>query len=64
MGRIIELCGLYKRLHYQRTGKVSNPWVNFVQAHWEPVGISPERFFQHGAPAIASAARGGPGGGR
>ncbi len=57
MGRVIELCGLYKRMHYQRTGK-GNPWVNFVQAHWEPVGVSPREFYRHSAPALASAARG------
>lgn len=56
ISRLIEICGLYKRRHYQRTGK-GNPWVNFVQAHWEPTGVSKEAFFAHGAPAISRAAK-------
>lgn len=56
MSRLIEVCGLYKRKHYQRTGK-GNPWVNFVQAHWEPTPVTAEAFERHGAPAFAKAAR-------
>lgn len=56
MARLIEICGLYKRKHYQRTGK-GNPWVNFVQSHWEPTPVSAEGFERHGAPAFAQAAR-------
>ncbi len=57
MRRLIELCGLYKRMHYTNTGK-GNPWVNFVQAHWEPTPVTKDEFFSRGAPAIAKAARG------
>jgi len=56
MYRLIEICGLYKRRHYLRTGK-GNPWVNFIQAHWEPTPVTKENFFRHGAPAISKAAR-------
>jgi long-chain acyl-CoA synthetase len=56
MHRLIEICGLYKRRHYLRTGK-GNPWVNFVQAHWEPTPVTKEGFFRHGAPAFSKAAR-------
>jgi long-chain acyl-CoA synthetase len=57
MHRLVELCGLYKRRHYQRTGK-GNPFLNFAMAHLEPVPVTTEGFYQHGAPAIASAAKG------
>lgn len=56
MHRIIEVSGLYKRKHYQRTSK-GNPWTNFVQAHWEPTPVSKEGFFNRGAPAFARAAK-------
>lgn len=56
MHRLIELSGLYKRKHYQRTSK-GNPWANFVQAHWEPTPVTMEGFFQHGAPAFAKASK-------
>lgn len=56
MRRIIELCGLYKRMHYTKTGK-GNPVVNFVQAHWEPTPVTKKGFFSHGAPAISNAAK-------
>ena len=57
MRRLVELCGLYKRLHYTNTGK-GNPWVNFVQAHWEPTPVSVDAFKTYGAPGIAKAAKG------
>jgi long-chain acyl-CoA synthetase len=57
MTRMIELCGLYKRMHYLNKGK-GNPAVNFVQAHWEPTPVTKEQFFSRGAPAIAKAVRG------
>jgi long-chain acyl-CoA synthetase len=56
MHRIIEVSGLYKRKHYQRTSK-GNPWVNFAQAHWEPTPVTKEAFFSRGAPAFARAAK-------
>ena len=56
MARLIEVSGLYKRRHYQRTSK-GNPWVNFVQAHWEPTPVTAEGFERHGAPAFARAAK-------
>ncbi len=57
MVRLIELTGLYKRKHYQRTGK-GNPFLNMVLSQIEPQPISVDGFYQHGAPAIASAAKG------
>lgn len=57
MRRLIELCGLYKRMHYAHTGK-GNPWVNFLQSHWEPTPLPKEEFFKRGAPAIGKAAKG------
>ncbi len=56
MTRMIELCGLYKRMHFLNTGK-GNPLVNFVQAHWEPTPVTKEEFFSRGAPGIAKAVR-------
>ncbi|MEZ4391140.1 MAG: AMP-binding protein [Polyangiales bacterium] len=56
MHRIVEICGLYKRKHYQRkTG--GNPWWNLLQTYWEPTPVSADEFRAHGAPAIAKAAR-------
>jgi len=57
MTRLIELVGLYKRKHYQRTGK-GNPFLNIVLSHIEPQPITVNEFYAHGAPAIASAAKG------
>jgi long-chain acyl-CoA synthetase len=57
MARLVELCGLYKRRHYQRTGK-GNPFVNFVLSRIEPVPVSTGEYYQRGAPAISKAARG------
>lgn len=56
MSRLIELVGLYKRKHYLRTGK-GNPFLNYVNARFEPVGITEKLYNSQGAPAIASAAK-------
>lgn len=56
MTRLIELTGLYKRKHYQRTGK-GNPFVNYVLSQIEPQPVTVRAFYAHGAPAIASAAK-------
>ena len=39
--RFGELIGLYKRKYYQRTGK-GNPFVNFLQTHFEPAIVELE----------------------
>jgi len=57
MTRLIELVGLYKRKHYQRTGK-GNPFLNYVLARIEPQAVSVTEFYSHGAPAIANASKG------
>lgn len=57
MTRLIELTGLYKRKHYQRTGK-GNPFLNMVLSQIEPQPVSVDAFYSHGAPAISSAAKG------
>jgi long-chain acyl-CoA synthetase len=57
MHRIVELCGLYKRRYYLKTGK-GNPFLNLVAAHVEPIPISVADFYRQGAPAVSSAARG------
>lgn len=54
--RFGELLGLYKRKHFQRTGK-GNPFVNFLQMHYEPAIVSMERFEKMGPGAMARAAR-------
>ena len=53
MIRLVELCGLYKRKHYQRKNK-GNPFLNFISARIESVPVSTDEYFQHGAPAIAT----------
>ena len=55
--RLVELCGIYKRLHFQNTGK-GNPIWNYIAAHVEPTSVTVEGFYQHGAPAIANAVEG------
>ena len=50
--RFGELVGLYKRKHYQRKAK-GNPFLNFLQAHVEVVGVTPERFRSLSSPAVA-----------
>ena len=54
--RLVELCGLYKRRHYLRTGK-GNPFVNYVQARLEPTSVTLEQFERHGAIANADVTR-------
>lgn len=55
--RFGELIGLYKRKAYQRRGK-GNPFVNFLQMHFEPAIVAPERFDIVGPGAMARWARG------
>lgn len=54
--RLGELMGLYRRKHYQRTNK-GNPFVNFLQAHYEPAIVDLERYNATGPGQIARAAR-------
>ena len=54
--RFGELVGLYKRKHYQKKGK-GNPVLNLLQAHVEPVFVSPKQFDAIGTPAFANASR-------
>ncbi len=56
MRRLVELCGLYKRRHYLRTGK-GNPFANYVQARLEPNPVTLAQFERHGALAIADVTR-------
>ncbi|MCC6643984.1 MAG: AMP-binding protein [Polyangiaceae bacterium] len=57
MHRLIELTGLYKRRHQLASAK-GNWLKNQVLAHIEPVPVTTEQFYRHGAPAIASLAKG------
>jgi long-chain acyl-CoA synthetase len=50
--RFGELIGLYKRKYFQRTGK-GNPFVNFLQQHFEPAIVELDRFNAVGPGAIA-----------
>jgi len=54
--RFGELCGLYKRKHYQRKSG-GNVLVNALQARLEPTFIDRARFDLTGPPAIARASR-------
>lgn len=54
--RFGELCGLYKRKHYQRKGG-GNPLLNALQARLEPTFIDRARFDLTGPPAIARVTR-------
>ncbi|MBX3191041.1 MAG: AMP-binding protein [Labilithrix sp.] len=54
--RFGELIGLYKRKYYQRTGK-GNPFVNFLQQHFEPAIVEMDRFEAVGPGAMARGAR-------
>jgi long-chain acyl-CoA synthetase len=54
--RFGELIALYKRKYYQRRGK-GNPFVNFLQQHFEPAIVSLDRYDKFGPGAIARAAR-------
>lgn len=56
MHRIVEICGLYKRKHYQRKSS-GNPWWNLIHTYWEPTPVTADEFRAHGAPAIAKAAK-------
>ncbi len=53
MNRVIELTGLNKRLHYQKTGK-GGPIVSTLLAHVEVASLSKETFEKFGPKAIAS----------
>ena len=54
--RFGELIGLYKRKYFQRTGK-GNPFVNFLQMHFEPAIVELDRFNAVGPAAFARAGR-------
>ncbi len=54
--RFGELIGLYKRKYYQRRGK-GNPFVNFLQMHFEPAIVEMDRFNAVGPGAIAKASK-------
>lgn len=54
--RFGELIGLYKRKYYQRRGK-GNPFVNFLQAYYEPAIVSRDRFEKMGPAAVSRAAK-------
>ncbi len=57
MHRLIELTGLYKRRQYLSSSK-GNWLKNQVLAHIEPLPVTKEQFYRHGAPAIADLAKG------
>jgi long-chain acyl-CoA synthetase len=54
--RFGEMIGLYKRKYFQRKG--GNPFVNFLQAHFEPAVASDQRFSRFGPRRVAEASRG------
>ncbi len=54
--RFGELVGLYKRKYFQRRGK-GNPFVNFLQQHFEPAVVELDRFNAVGPAAIARASK-------
>lgn len=54
--RFGELIGLYKRKYFQRTGK-GNPFVNFLQMHFEPAIVELDRFNMVGPGALARASK-------
>jgi long-chain acyl-CoA synthetase len=56
MRRFFELTGLWKRRHYQRTGK-GGPLLSFVQAHFEGAMLSKQQFASIGPHRIAEGAR-------
>jgi long-chain acyl-CoA synthetase len=56
MRRFFELTGLYKRLHYQRTGK-GGPVLGFLQSHFEGAMLSKEQFGRIGPHAISRKVR-------
>jgi long-chain acyl-CoA synthetase len=55
MSRFAELCGLYKRKKWQRTGK-GGPVVSFLQAHVESAVLGEEAFDKFGPELIARGA--------
>ncbi|MFZ5895650.1 MAG: AMP-binding protein [Myxococcota bacterium] len=57
MRRFFELTGLYKRRHYQRSGK-GGPLLSFLQSHFEGAMLNKEQFHRIGPKAIAQKARG------
>jgi long-chain acyl-CoA synthetase len=52
MSRFLELCGLYKRKKYQRTGK-GGPLVSFLQAHVESALLDEEAFDRYGPELVS-----------
>ncbi|HVW30215.1 MAG TPA: AMP-binding protein [Polyangiaceae bacterium] len=55
MSRFAELCGLYKRKKWQRTGK-GGPVVSFLQAHVESAVLGEEAFDKFGPELVARGA--------
>ena len=53
MSRFAELCGLYKRKKWQRTGK-GGPIVSFLQSHVESAVLDEEAFDKYGPDLVAS----------
>ncbi|MBL8610173.1 MAG: AMP-binding protein [Myxococcales bacterium] len=51
-----ELVGIYRRKYYLRTNK-GNPFLNFLQAHYEPALVSMERYDLMGPGRIAQVAK-------
>jgi len=54
--RLGELIGLYKRKHFQRSGK-GNPFANFLKAYTETHIVSDKHFERYGSKTIANTAR-------
>ena len=52
MNRVIELTGLNKRKHYQKTGK-GGPVVSFLHSHIEGASLSKDTFERFGPSAIS-----------
>ncbi len=55
MSRFAELCGLYKRRKWQRTGK-GGPIVSFLQSHVESAVLGEEAFEKYGPELVARGA--------
>ncbi|HVU03916.1 MAG TPA: AMP-binding protein [Polyangiaceae bacterium] len=55
MSRFLELCGLYKRKKWQRTGK-GGPVVSFLQSHVESALLSEEAFDKYGPELVSKGA--------
>jgi len=55
MSRFAELCGLYKRRKWQRTGK-GGPIVSFLQSHVESAVLGEEAFDKYGPELVARGA--------